>query len=657
MSDFIKILSLSIFILLFQSISSQSFINDLATLQNYSGNDFVHLNGYFEEGDCGSGHFVLKETNLQANGGTIFNSPNPNKKWCRVYEGAVNSKWFKSDNIISDRKAISNAIRFAEENKTVYIPAGNYDLKDEFIEINKPLNITGDKDLTLLLVQDFHMENATVVKTFQSVFKVRNSDVSISNLKIKGDRISGISIETPKDSSITKNISVSNVTFEGVENLNHCIHLYTCSSIKITDCRFMNTEYQIIQQWYHSSNDVLVNNCISDNCDNDFIELNSETGAPSKNWVITNNNVRNVGITLADTTRTESRFIGVTNTDGIVIANNVIENIGGDSVFHFEKHTGKVIISNNIIRNPHGKFGRLIFNVGSDSVPTSKRNINFTNNYIEITDNRYVDDADMLIYSSDIDSTKITLRDNTFINDSPDNNLNVLVKAYSKTLWKIVGNEFENFNSAVKIGQDAGHTIINENLFLNVENAIETTNLANSKTSVSINNNSFENVNHVLKNDYGITVQKFASNTIKNSTLNYNNDFAGVFEDNIFIDSNNNISRNSITNYKNIQIEDVVNGVPTTIFEIPDKNYSILCWVEISNGSANRVKDLIKFSRHYMLSNPETYGEFYEVLSHYETGNWPLPNYEVNEIGLNATITGSDGNNFKTKVSIISVEN
>ncbi len=656
MSKFIKISFVLLFFLTTNLISAQSFIKDLVTLQNYNGNDYVHLKGYFENGDYGSGHFVLKQTNASANGGTIFNSPDSDKKWFRDYEGSINSKWFKSDNTISDRKAISNAIKFSEdnENKTIYIPAGTYDLKDEFIEILKPVNIVGDKDLTILSVKDFNQNGPSN----QSVFKVKSSDVSISNMKIKGNRISGITISTPQDSSITKNISISNVTFEGIENLDHCIHLFTCSSIRITDCTFKNAQYQIIQQRDHSSNDVLVNNCTSENCDRDFIELNSEVDAPSKNWIITNNNVRNVGLTPADTTRTESRFIGVTNTDGIIISNNVIENTAGDATFHFEKLTGNVMISNNIIRNPHGKFGRLIFNVGSNNIPTSKRKISFINNYVEISDSSYSEDADRLIYSSDIDSTTVTLRDNTFVNRSSDGNLNVLEKAYSKSLWKITGNTFDNFNSAIKIGQNAGHTIINENSFLNLESAIETLNNSNSKTSVSVSNNSFENVTNILKDDYEqIVIQKFASNTIRDSNLDNNNSFVGIFEDNIFIDNNNNISRNSNTNYKNSQIEDVINGIPTTIFEIQDNNYSILCWVEISNGPANRVKDLVRFTRYWMHPNPDTYAENYEILSTYRTGTWPLPTYSVDENGLNATITGSNGNDFKTKVKIISIEN
>lgn len=659
MNSLKKILLILFTLLIYNPIVAQSFIKDLETLESYEGNELVHLAGYFTDGDFGNGLFVLKETNESDNGGTIFSSQNPNKKWFRIFDGKININWFNSERIKNDRKAIIDAIKSAKVDETVYIPSGNYNLGDSFIEISKPVSIVGEGITTILNVVDSHIDkDGNIIRSYQSIFKIKSSDVSISNLKIKGNRISGISIETPKDSTIeTQNISLDRVHFEGVENLNQCIHLFICSYIRITNCSFKNTGYQIIQQWFKRSNDVLVSHCLSNGCSGDFIELNSETGASSKNWIISNNIVKNLGTNLNNEVKKEARFIGITNTDGVIITNNIIENTAGDATFHFEKHTGKILISNNVIRNPHGKFGRLIFNVGSDEISTKNRNISFVNNYVEIKADKFIGDADRLIYSSNFDESQMIIKNNTFINRSSDKNLDVIVKSFTKPTWKIIDNEFENFNTGIKFGTDAGHNIVNGNNFLNLNNGIETTsNNIGTKVSIQINNNSFRNVSNII-NDNGsqILIQKFSGNLIENSNLDYINNSKDITNNNILLNTNS-VSYNKQTNYKKIQTEDVLNGTEKVIYEVENKNidYSILCWVEITSGSANRTKDLVKFGRHLMYGN--VYGKTSEVLSHSATGNWPLVQYDVNEKGLKASIQGSNNSNFVSRVQIIDIE-
>ncbi|NVK53705.1 MAG: right-handed parallel beta-helix repeat-containing protein [Flavobacteriaceae bacterium] len=624
----------SFFIITFSDSYSQTIINDLQQLESYHGDDYVYLKGYITHGDNGRGYYLLKDTNLSSNNGTIFNSPIPTKKWFRVYDGKININWFKSNGNISDRLAINKAIQYAiSQNKNIYIPDGEYFIhNDEFINIENinSLSITGEGERTVLNVNT----------GYQSVFKINSSsNITISNLKIKGTRDSGVAISNNSES-----IKLSKITFEQLSSAS--ILLFDCSKIQIQECVFLNTAYQILQRSGHSSDDVLVNQCISRNCKNDFIELDSEKEAPSKNWVITNNLVKNIGLDSSDSTRVESRFIGVTNTDGILISNNTIENTAGDATFHFEGFTGKVIITNNIIKNPHGRYGRLIFNIGGNSIATSKRHINFSNNYVEINKS-FLDDSDKLIISSDIDSTRMNIKDNIFVNNSNDTNINLIAKSETKELWNIFGNEFKNFNTAISLGKNSGHTYIAQNRFLNCTNGIKVSERADGNSSLSVENNSFKNINNVYNDIYRkINILKFTGNILNNSMIDLN---MNLLQGNIFIASN--------TTYKDYQqVENIQKGVETQIFKINDKNYNILCWIEISSpGAADTVKDLVRFTRHHMYLN--VYGNKVEIVSRHRTGVYPEPIYNIDENGLNVTINGNNIGPFKTDVRVINSKN
>ncbi|KAA1243052.1 hypothetical protein [Aquimarina sp. RZ0] len=61
MNKFIKISFILLLFLATNPISAQSFIKDLIALQNYNGNDYVPLKGYFENGDHGSGNIGLNK--------------------------------------------------------------------------------------------------------------------------------------------------------------------------------------------------------------------------------------------------------------------------------------------------------------------------------------------------------------------------------------------------------------------------------------------------------------------------------------------------------------------------------------------------------------------------------------------------------------------
>jgi len=149
-SKFLKIVIVISLTTFSNTVQSQSFISTISELQMYSGNQYVHVKGYYTEGDGGGGHFMLKTTSSSVNDGTVFNSSstNSNEKWIRVYDGDLNVKWFgaiPNDNI-SDNIAIQKAINLANSQGggTVYFPTGSYLIKQS-LELKSLVALKGSK--------------------------------------------------------------------------------------------------------------------------------------------------------------------------------------------------------------------------------------------------------------------------------------------------------------------------------------------------------------------------------------------------------------------------------------------------------------------------------------------------------------------------------
>ena len=164
-----------------------------------------------------------------------------------------------------------------------------------------------------------------------------------------------------------------------------CISLFNCSDVFINGCYFYKTGYQIIQEEGYSSNNVIVENCLSENCFNDFIELNCEKNAISTNWIIKNNKVYDVGLyqtTWEESTFgykvyhwtnekittpiTEGRFLGMTWCDNVLIESNIVDGVGGDSCLHIECPMN-VTIKNNIFKNSNSTVSRFVW-VGARTI-------------------------------------------------------------------------------------------------------------------------------------------------------------------------------------------------------------------------------------------------------------------------------------------------
>jgi hypothetical protein len=81
----------------------------------------------------------------------------------------------------------------------------------------------------------------------------------------------------------------------------------------------------------------------------DFVEANCTVLAPSEFWTITD--CQFTGSLNFPTPTTEQRFVGITSVANVVITNNIVKNVNGDSAIHLEDTLGQTIISNNIFDN------------------------------------------------------------------------------------------------------------------------------------------------------------------------------------------------------------------------------------------------------------------------------------------------------------------
>jgi len=242
-------------------------------------------------------------------------------------------------------------------------------------------------------------------------------------------------------------ITVRNCTFKAGSQL---IYLYTADRLLVDGCRFeQECGYQILQKIGSTSNDCRVVNCTSVGCKSDFVELNSEGSNPCKNWLISGNFVKNLINPSAPTsTKTECRFFGATATDGVVITNNIIDTIAGDSAIHCEGETKNLVVSDNIFINCHSQFGKIAFFPGGSLIDS----FHFSSNIVRYTSEftAWTSEGSVLIQANGNDASRLFITNNTFTNESA---VSLNVASFGDTEDIVIsGNRVVGFNTAFQSG-------------------------------------------------------------------------------------------------------------------------------------------------------------------------------------------------------------
>lgn len=232
-----------------------------------------------------------------------------------------------------------------------------------------------------------------------------------------------------KNSVAGLNIKANNISFENCKfkGGNQLIFLHNCSNIHITNNTFENTGYGVIQNVGTSSNYIYIIENTAINIYHDFIEMNGVSGSTDNVFIIGNY------CTCAGTEQIENRFAGFTNSDNVVIANNIIPNVNGDAIIHVEgENSSNFVISGNI-------FGECNYGYGIYLIAKNMVNFRIENN---ILTGAYKQGNGIYCVLAGGISVLLSINNNTF-NNATMNALDIQPDSFSKYGYvQVNGNTF-----------------------------------------------------------------------------------------------------------------------------------------------------------------------------------------------------------------------
>ncbi|MDF2653062.1 MAG: hypothetical protein K0Q73_8867 [Paenibacillus sp.] len=244
----------------------------------------------------------------------------------------------KGDGVTDDSAAVNAAIDYANANGYTHVFLPSVHMIKGIIYLKSNITLYGNGECSELLFNE-------------PIYRIVLDGVE--NVTLRDFKTSRFGYKPILIKNGSSNIRIQNIQFVSSYSdycISTCISLETCSKITIDGCYFYRTGYQVLQEAGYVSNNVIVQNCISERCFQDFVELNSESSAISRNWIIRNNRVYDIGMyqTTDETTtfgykvyhwtntqitapNVEGRFFGMTWCDNVLIEGNIVEGVGGDS--------------------------------------------------------------------------------------------------------------------------------------------------------------------------------------------------------------------------------------------------------------------------------------------------------------------------------------
>jgi hypothetical protein len=415
----------------------------------------------------------------------------------------------------------SSAIQAAVNvGKSVFIPSGTF-------KINSVVSLVADGQTV------FGNGNDSVLKIGAITTSISTSgfdNVSFRNFQIDiTDGDTGLTLAGGSD-----NISISDVYFFSGQK---GVHVLACSNVKIQNCTFEYVLYGIIQQSGFVSSNVLIDGCLAYDMRGDFVLCNSEN-VKCFYWSIVNCVFG--GSHSYPTPKTEERFVGLTEIEGVVISNNVVRNVAGDAAVHLEDTYGETIISNNIFDNCVSSGG----NIGYVYLANSAEHVVIDGN-IFLRTNATLPSANAVSTNSGSYANDIQFSNNRIFGNGESGNFAGLDYQFQTGKAIVSGNHFKNLTYAVSL-LSAQNLIFNDN-FISGCNIGVNANASSSATSsagenISIIGNNFEigsgtySINAIGNSSGTGNPQKWlVSNNIFNKDVNINGDGVdNVFSSNVF---------------------------------------------------------------------------------------------------------------------------
>ena len=349
-------------------------INELKALTDLKVGNVIKTLGYYEANDGGQGTYLIREkTELdrEDNGSIHFIGDSLVAEL--IIEGSINVKQFgaKGDNVQDDQPYIQKALDFLPNGCKLEFPK-----TDSWYRIKSQLTLN-DK----------------------------------SNVIMDGARISALLDDDTKLDPVLRLMDLDNVTIENCEftNCRQTLLIYTANNLKISKCSFYETGYAVIQQMGYVSNNVIVTECYGYHLNNDMVECNCELNAPSKNWVVSNNiydGLLREGAIEGNVL--ETRFLGSTYVDGLIVEGNVIQYASGTSGVHIEDPIGNVLITGNIFKNCTGYGCVSLHNPGN-------KNVLISNNIFQNTLEEFNGTMVYIYGTDDTPNINVSIEGNEFI--------------------------------------------------------------------------------------------------------------------------------------------------------------------------------------------------------------------------------------------------
>lgn len=222
-----------------QGLDEELKVDSIAELKalEAGSSDYVFVGGYTAQSDGGQGWFYWDSTSSTSdNGGTIIeaNSAPATGRWLRLYDGAINVKWFgaKGDASTNDADAFTNWIAALPQYGNGFIPSGHYIFDTDnwssanYLEIpNHNITIEGEGKGSVLLEH-----TGTGLKGF--FYGLNKNHFTLSDISLKGNEQSdSFSYKSTAfwmeytDATVTTNdgnVTIKNIAMDGMEGPYHC---------------------------------------------------------------------------------------------------------------------------------------------------------------------------------------------------------------------------------------------------------------------------------------------------------------------------------------------------------------------------------------------------------------------------------------------------
>ena len=373
------------------------------------------------------------------------------------------------------------------------------------------------------------------------------------------------------------NVTVRNNRFYKGDQV---IYLGGVSGLTVDGNTFDGCGYQVLQQSGQGSSNCRVVNNTSINCTADFVELNSSTAA-CKNWLIDGNYVSGVGMAGATAAKTEARFFGATAVFCVVISNNIVDSIAGDSAIHLEGTARDVSVVGNVFVNLHGAYGPLWFFATNSTI----EGFSFTGNVVHMNDqySALSGDASFLTYDVGVSGSRSMVSGNIFKNESA---VSMSLIQISDTKSMIFSdNRVYGFSTGLRTGKGNNNAlIVRGNIIENCTTGIAISPaITGQHYDVKIECNVFDNVTSVWTGSFSTAIPSMLTdNVVKGSS---SIDEAGVIGSKISTPA---VRGNTLYSPATTTIKQWENyttpGVAKTIFTVPSiGSYQIV----VQNGSSS----------------------------------------------------------------------